>query len=212
MDRSRLAVVIPCHNEAATIGGVAGAAAAFGQVFVADDRSTDASRQAAKAAGAQVISANRPGYDGALEAGLAAAAGFEFVVTLDADGEHDPECLANFVAAFEAGAPLVLGVRAAPQRLAEHLIAKAGRRLWGIDDLLCGMKGYGAQVLAAWRASGAPLTVNMAPAVLWRKAGGDVAQVPVTGVRRVGRPRFGRAVRANLALLRAFRDVARLNP
>lgn len=212
MDRSRLAIVIPCHNEAATIGKVVAGAAAFGQVVVADDRSTDGSREAAEAAGAVVIAAIRPGYDGALETGLAYARAFDFVVTMDADGEHDPACLAAFIAAFERGAPLVCGVRPKPQRLAEYLIAAAGRMLWGVDDLLCGMKGYAAVVRATWRDAGVPLIVNAAPAVVWRKAGGEFAQVAVSGEPRIGRPRFGPALRANIALLRAFGRLASLRP
>jgi glycosyltransferase involved in cell wall biosynthesis len=205
-------VVIPCHNEAATIGAVVAGACGFGRVLVVDDRSTDASRDVAVAAGAEVIRAQASGYDGALTTGLTAARarGFDFVATIDADGEHDPAVLGEVAAAFEAGVPLVCGVRPAPQRAAEHLIASAGRRRFGIRDLLCGMKGYSAPVLDAWLSSTAPLTVNMAPAVMWRKGGGRFAEVSVGGERRVGRPRFGRALAANLALLRAYRDAAAL--
>jgi glycosyltransferase involved in cell wall biosynthesis len=207
-------VVIPCHNEAATVGQVAAAARAFGHVLVVDDRSSDASREAARAAGAEVIAAEAPGYDGALTTGLRAARarGFDYVATLDADGEHDPAVLAEVAAAFDRGAPLVCGVRPAPQRAAEHLIAALGRLRYGIADPLCGMKAYSAPVLDAWLASGAPLAVNMAPAVMWRKARGRFAEVAVPGERRQGRPRFGRAIAANLALLRAFAAVVALPP
>lgn len=207
-------MVIPCHNEAATLGQVVAGACAYGHVLVVDDRSTDASRAVAQAAGAEVVASQARGYDGALSTGLrlARARGYDFAATIDADGEHDPAVLAKVVAAFEAGAPLVCGVRPSPQRAAEHLIAALGRLRYGIHDLLCGMKGYAAPVLDAWIASGAPLGVNMAPAVIWRKAGGRFAQVAVIGERRDGQPRFGRALAANLALLRAFRAVAALSP
>ena len=207
MDRSRLAVVIPCHNEAATLRGVVEGARAFGHVLVVDDRSTDTSREVATAAGAEVIAAAVPGYDGALTTGLKAARdrGFDYVATIDADGEHDPAVLARVAEAFDAGAPLVCGIRPSPQRFAEHVAAVLGRLRFGVSDLFCGMKGYAAPALDAWMASGAPLTVNMAPAVMWRKANGRFAQVQVTGERRTGQPRFGRAVAANLALLRALR-------
>jgi glycosyltransferase involved in cell wall biosynthesis len=214
VDRSRLAVVIPCHNESATVGQVAAGARAYGHVLVIDDRSTDASRAVAEAAGAEVIASATPGYDGALTTGFKAARarGFEFVATLDADGEHDPAVLAQVAQALGAGASLVCGIRPAPQRAAEHWIAMVGRWRFGVRDLLCGMKAYSAPVLDAWLASGVPLSVNMAPAVMWRKAGGGLAEVRVTGERRVGRPRFGRAMAANLTLLRAFRAVAALPP
>lgn len=207
-------MVIPCHNEAATIGPVVAGAAAHGDVLVVDDRSSDDSRAVAEAAGAKVLASEAPGYDGALTTGLKAAhaRGYAFVVTMDADGEHDPAVLGDFAEAFAAGAPLVCGVRPAPQRAAEHLIAWAGRRRYGIADLLCGMKGYSRAVLDAFFASGAPLTVNMAPAALWRLGDRPFAQAPVTGERRVGRPRFGRALAANLALLKAYRSLGGLAP
>lgn len=205
-------MVIPCHNEAATLGPVVAGARAHGHVLVVDDRSTDASCEVARSAGAEVIAAETPGYDGALTTGLKAARarGFDYVATIDADGEHDPAVLGRVAEAFAAGAPLVCGIRPSPQRFAEHWVARVGRLRFGVSDLLCGMKGYAAPVLDAWLASGAPLTVNMAPAVMWRKAGGRFAEVRVTGERRVGRPRFGRALSANLALLKAFRAACAL--
>ena len=211
MDRPQLLIVIPCHNEAATLGGVVAGAAGRGQVLVVDDHSTDSSRTLAAAAGATVIAAETPGYDGALETGLRAAhaRGCSHVVTMDADGEHDPAVLADFAAAFAAGAPLVCGVRPSPQRIAEYAVAWDGRRRFGIDDLLCGMKGYSRPVLEMWIASGRPLHVNMTPAVMWRQAGGGMAQVRVTGERRVGPTRFGRALAANRAILKAYLEAVR---
>ena len=91
MDRSDLAVVIPCHNEAATIGEVVREARRHADVIVVDDRSTDGSGQAARAGGARVVDSASRGYDGALDTGLRQAwtDGYRFVVTMDADGEHD---------------------------------------------------------------------------------------------------------------------------
>jgi len=206
MVRRPLAVVIPCHNEAATLGDVVAGARRFADVVVVDDRSTDASREVAIAQGADVIAAAKPGYDGALEKGLtrAYADGYAFVVTLDADGEHDPACVEAFYQAFQNGAELVCGVRAKPQRAAEHVVAAVGRRLFQIDDLLCGMKGYSRPVLQRYFDSGLSLAINMTPSVLWRRAGGAHAQVAVTGRIRADAPRFGRALKANWQILRTF--------
>jgi len=207
MVRRPLAVVIPCHNEAATLGHIVAGACRFADVFVVDDRSTDASCEIATANGAVVVASAKPGYDGAIETGLARtfAEGYAFVVTLDADGEHDPACVEAFHLAFEGGAELVCGVRAKPQRAAEHLVAAVGRRLFQIDDLLCGMKGYSRPVLQRYFDSGLSLAINMTPAVLWRRAGGAHAQVAVTGRIRADAPRFGRALRANWQILHTFR-------
>jgi hypothetical protein len=134
-------------------------ALAFATVLLVDDRSTDGSAELARSLGAEALPSTRPGYDGALDTGLRSALmrGFDYVVTLDADGEHDPGKLAGFIALFEAGETLVCGVRPTPQRAAEHLAAWAGGVLLGIHDPLCGMKGYARPVLEAYAASGAPL-------------------------------------------------------
>ena len=212
MGGPRLAVVIPCHNEAATLIAVVRGAAAHGDAIVVDDRSEDGSGFLARAAGARVLTAARPGYDGALDTGLrqAYADGYSHIVTLDADGEHDPALVAAFKVQHQMGAPLVCGYRPAPERAAEYVVGAYGRMRFGVRDLLCGMKGYSRQVVHDYIASGAPLLVNMAPAVLWRKAGGAYVQLPVTGSRRTDQPRFGRRWAANRAILSSLGQVARL--
>jgi glycosyltransferase involved in cell wall biosynthesis len=212
MAQTSLAIVIPCHNEAGTIADVVRGATSFGDVFVVDDRSTDDSAALAQAAGARVISARASGYDGALETGLRYCMdeGYERFITIDADGEHDPRVIRSFVAAFDAGAPLVCGVRVAPQRAAEYIAAAFGARAYGLRDLLCGMKGYTRPVLTAYFVINVPFYMNMTPAILWRTQGGTYVQVPVTGARRIGQPRFGRSLAANRAILITLYRAARL--
>ena len=205
MGRPDLAILIPCHNEAQTLGPVVREAVRHGEVFVVDDRSSDGSGDVARRAGAAVVNAAAPGYDGALETGLrhAFAKGFARLVTLDADGEHDPALVGAFDARLKT-APLVCGVRRRPQRLAEHLVGWAALRRYGLHDILCGMKGYSRPVIERWIASGAPLGLNMVPAIQWRADGGAFDEMKVTGTPRLGDPRFGRALAANRAILRAY--------
>ena len=126
MVRSRVAIVIPAWNEAATISGVVKTALAHGIPIVVDDDSTDDTARLAKQAGAVVVSHERNrGYDEALNSGFkqAAASDHEIVITLDADGQHDPDLVAEFIDKIEAGADMVIGIRDHRQRLAEHLFA-----------------------------------------------------------------------------------------
>ena len=107
--------VIPAYQEGPRIGRVVRATAAFLPVVVVDDGSTDDTAAQAEAAGATVLrqvpnagkgAALRAGFRHALDAGAAA------VVTLDADGQHDPAEIPAFVAAFEASRPeLIIGQR-----------------------------------------------------------------------------------------------------
>ena len=206
MDRPSTAVIIPCHNEAKTLGAVVSRACAFADVFVIDDRSTDASRQVAEAEDATVVASAHPGYDGALDTGLKLALdrNYTFIITLDADGEHDPALVEDFIKALNDGADLVCGRRVRKNRLAEHLAGLIGRLDLGVNDPLCGMKGYSRRLLELYRQSDLPLHVNMTPMMLGVRKGWPIAQVQVTGEVRVDPPRFARALRANMMILKAL--------
>ena len=110
--------VIPCHNEAAVIGALVGAVReAVENVIVIDDGSTDRTATEARSAGAKVvIQSKRSGKGSSLLAGWTAAraAGFDWAITLDGDGQHSPRNIPAFLGTAEAtGAPLVIGNRMA---------------------------------------------------------------------------------------------------
>ena len=91
-----LSVVIPALNEAESLErmlpGLRAAVEALGvpsEVIVVDGGSRDATVSVAGRHGARVVVQEGPGYGGALRTGFRAAQG-EYVLTLDADGSHDP--------------------------------------------------------------------------------------------------------------------------
>ena len=107
--------LIPGYQEGPRIASVVEGARAHMPVVVVDDGSTDDTAAQAEAAGATVL-VQRPnaGKGAALRAGFrhALAGGAAAVVTLDADGQHDPSEIPRFIEAFEAGHPeLVIGRR-----------------------------------------------------------------------------------------------------
>lgn len=112
---SEIIAVIPAYQAAATLDEVVRATKEHLPVLVVDDGSTDETSSVARAAGAEVLrqepnqgkgAALRRGFTHALDSGVSA------VLTLDADGQHDPACAPDFLEAWrERGAPLIIGRR-----------------------------------------------------------------------------------------------------
>ena len=155
----RVAALIPAYQAAASLGEVLLRLAALDpapEVLVVDDGSRDATDEVARQFGAQVISfaANR-GKGHALLAGFAALSEYDAVVSLDADGQHPPEYFPEFVRAAEAGADLVLGVRArSPEMPAARRFANAFSSGWAswlagrrVSDSQCGYRLHTRAVL-----------------------------------------------------------------
>lgn len=101
--RGRVLGLVPAHDEAARIGPVIEAARRHLPVLVVDDGSRDATAVVAEAAGARVIRQSpNQGKGAALRAGFTAALaeGVDAVLTLDADGQHDPAEIPAFLGAY----------------------------------------------------------------------------------------------------------------
>ena len=116
-DAVELSVVMPCLNESATVGiCVKKAIEALeehgirGEVIVADNGSTDGSREIATALGARVVPIETRGYGSALRGGIAAARG-RYVLMGDADDSYDFTQLDAFVGKLREGYDLVMGNR-----------------------------------------------------------------------------------------------------
>lgn len=208
MDRSgRVAVVIPALNEAASIGSVVAQVREFGMPIVVDDGSSDGSGAIALAAGADVVChPHNLGYDGALNSGFARALrlGCDSVVTVDADGQHNPALLQQFIAQLAKGADVVIGVRDRRQRLAEHVFAWVAQWLWSIDDPLCGMKAYRLEVYRTRGHFDAYGSIGTELAIYAARAGRKIVQVPIRTRDRAGASRFGRRLRANWRIFRSM--------
>jgi glycosyltransferase involved in cell wall biosynthesis len=107
--------LIPGYQEGPRIAAVVEGALAHLPVVVVDDGSTDDTAAQAAAAGASVLrQVPNAGKGAAIRMAFrhALALGAVAVVTLDADGQHDPAEIPTFLAAFEADRPeLIIGRR-----------------------------------------------------------------------------------------------------
>jgi glycosyltransferase involved in cell wall biosynthesis len=112
-----LSVVMPCLNEEATVGVCIEQARKTlethnisGEIIIADNGSTDKSREIAQDMGARVVLVENRGYGNALMGGINAARG-RYIVMGDADCSYDFSEIPVFLQKLRSGYELVMGNR-----------------------------------------------------------------------------------------------------
>jgi hypothetical protein len=115
LPKAATVALIPAYNEEKTVANVVKEAKKFVDlVIVVDDGSRDNTAKAAREAGAVVVRHPRNmGYGAAVKTLMRAAlaAGAQYAVLLDADGQHDPTDISKFLEKLKEGADLVIGNR-----------------------------------------------------------------------------------------------------
>jgi glycosyltransferase involved in cell wall biosynthesis len=142
----RVLVIVPALNEERSVGAVVEATRGLGHdICVVDDGSTDATAARAREAGATVLRVPlNLGVGGALRCGFrwALAHDYDVAVQLDADGQHDPNEVAQLLTTMrETDADMVIGSRFAQgagayevrsaRRFAMNLLARRAARITG---------------------------------------------------------------------------------
>ena len=166
--RVELSIVMPCLNEAATIGHCIAKARAFlagnavaGEIVVADNGSTDGSQEIARGHGARVVDVAERGYGSALLGGIQAARGI-YVIMGDSDDSYDFSALGGFVERLRAGDDLVMGNRfkggikpgampALHRYLGNPVLSAIGRAFFRspVRDFHCGLRGFRRDAILA---------------------------------------------------------------
>ncbi len=134
MSYERTLLLIPAYNEEGAIASVVTEVRELYpdlRILVADDCSTDGTADIARAAGARVLSLPcHLGLGGCVQAGykLAFDLGYETVIRVDGDGQHNPADIARLMAVLrETGCEMVIGVRAKDSGgFQTHFIRKIG--------------------------------------------------------------------------------------
>ncbi len=160
----RVIALIPAYEEGPRVAAVVEAAGRHLPVVVVDDGSTDDTARAAETAGATVIRQHpNAGKGAALRAGFrhAITDGAAAVLTLDADGQHDPAEIPAFLAAFRDRRPgLIVGRRdfsaMPPVRRLSNVLGGAAVSLAlgrSVPDNQSGYRLVGRQLMQAMLAS-----------------------------------------------------------
>jgi glycosyltransferase involved in cell wall biosynthesis len=215
-DSIEVSVVIPCLNEANSIGiCIDKALAAFnaagirGEVVVADNGSTDGSIEIAEKHGARVVRVQLKGYGHALRGGIEAARG-RFIVMGDADDSYDFTELPRFVAKWREGYDVVMGNRfkgeikpgAMPwhhKYIGNPVLSGILRLLFHTDigDAHCGMRGFTKEVYNRMDLRTTGMEFASEFVIKAAKLGARMTEIPITlWPDKRGRPPH----------LRSFRD------
>lgn len=149
------------------------------------------------------------GYEEALDSGLKEAhkLGFMFAITMDADGQHNPQILNAFINQLAQGNDLVIGMRDRLQRFGEHAFAWAGKRLWNICDPLCGMKAYKLSLLDSYGPFDTTRSVGSEFAIRLVKNRIPYSQISISTRARSGKSRYGSGIKTNIRILCALMRV-----
>jgi glycosyltransferase involved in cell wall biosynthesis len=159
-----LTIVMPCLNEAETVGTCVRKAREYleregieGEVLIADNGSTDGSQDLALQAGARVVTVPAKGYGNALAGGIRAARS-PYVAMGDCDDSYDFATLTPFLEDLRDGADLVMGNRfrggiepgAMPpmhRYLGNPVLSFVGRLFFRTDvgDFHCGLRAFNRQ-------------------------------------------------------------------
>lgn len=161
MNKIELSIIMPCLNEAETIGRCIEKAkrwleqsGVIGEIIIGDNGSTDGSQDIAVSYGARIIDIPQRGYGAALFGATMAAQG-KYIIMGDSDDSYDFSNLSPFLEKLQSGYDLVMGNRfkggiqaeAMPWKnryIGNPLLTGIGRLLFNsqIGDFHCGLRGF----------------------------------------------------------------------
>jgi len=185
MVKPKVSVVIPAYNEAMSIGEVIANCKAFcDEIIVVDDGSTDDTAEIAKNSGAVVIRNEKNlGMTKAMQNGFKKAHG-DIVVTMDADGQHDPSDIIKLMEPLaEEKAEVALGVRSEIPHRSERIINALTNLSVKCSDAGTGFRAIKADLAKKMKLRGTCLCGTFVLEA--HKRGARIAEIPVQVKPRV---------------------------
>ncbi len=203
-------MIIPAFNEEKTISQVVDEVKEYGVPLVIDDCSTDQTKDICISKGITVVShKSNLGYESALQTGFEVALkmGADIVITFDADGQHVGSSIKQIlnILLFDE-TDLVIGIRSSgSSRISEFIFSLYVKMRFGIDDILCGLKGYKMELFTHYGCFDSFNSVGTELALSSIRKGAKYKQIEVPiNKRKDGPARFGNLIKGNLRIFRAL--------
>lgn len=197
MNNSKIAVVIPAYQEEKHVGEVAKRARSqLEHVLVVDDGSNDATAERAQSAGVDVVvhPQNR-GKGESIKTGLRywLDRGSEYVVLLDADGQHLPEEISRFIDAAVSGshAKIFVGSRMNDtstmplvRRIVNRYMSNKISRVCGqqIPDTQCGFRMLHRDIIPEVLSGASRFEYETEMLIIASRKGHRITSVPITTI------------------------------
>jgi len=185
MTDSKVSVVIPAYNEAMSIGEVIANCKAFcDEIIVVDDGSTDDTAEIAKNSGAIVIRNEKNlGVTKTTQRGFEQAHG-DIIVTMDADGQHDPSDIPKLIEPLAEGkAEVAFGVRSEFPHCSERIINALTNLSVKCSDAGTGFRAVKANLAKKMKLHGTCLCGTFVLEA--HKHGARIAEIPVQAKPRI---------------------------
>jgi glycosyltransferase involved in cell wall biosynthesis len=219
-------VIMPAYNEERNIGSVIDNLHSIKldvDIVVIDDGSLDRTAEIARSKGVKVISLLfNQGYGAALQTGYMYAnkRGYDIVIQMDADGQHDPLSIKDLVTAIEKGeVDVALGSRylAAGKRQGS-LTRRLGSLLFGwiatlstglkITDPTSGFQAFNAQVISFFAHTAFPSDYPDADIIIFlHQAGFRIKELPVKMYSFANKASMHRGYRIIYYLIKMFLSI-----
>jgi glycosyltransferase involved in cell wall biosynthesis len=193
----RTLILIPAYNEVRRIGAVIGAIRGVmpdTPVLVVNDGSRDGTAAAVLEAGATLVSHPfNMGYGAAIQTGYKYARdnGYDILVQLDADGQHDPSCIPALLDPIQSGrTDIVIGSRVLGTSYRPPLARRAGMALFRwivtrvtgmkVTDTTSGFQAFNRKVICFFATDIFPVDYPDADMlIMLHRAGFSMTEVPV---------------------------------
>ncbi|EKE14773.1 MAG: Glycosyltransferase [uncultured bacterium] len=207
-----IALVIPAYNEESTIENVVNEVSPYiKNIIIVNDCSNDSTEEILKKMPVKIINNQKNfGYTKTLEKGIREAfkLGADYVITYDADGQHQTSDLVKYIAIIKDKKPdLIIGNRSIKNRFMEQIFSIYSKLKYGFSDPLCGMKAYKRSLFEKYGQLENRYSIATEFTFRAIKDGASFFEIPIQTEKRLSKSRFANSLKGNLLELKAFLNI-----